>query len=90
MNLRETFQWLMLLYGVKCRFVDYCSRHEGGFSSRKLGAFSDLQDPLYMNSSDIEKVHHGPRFSIRSIIPQMTVFSQNFFCSARRLMGRHS
>jgi hypothetical protein len=55
MNLGETFQWLMLLYGVKCRFVDCCCRHEGEFSSRKLGPFSDLQDPLYMTSGDIEK-----------------------------------
>jgi hypothetical protein len=56
MNLAETFQWLIVLYGVKCRLVDCCCRHEGEFSSRKLGAFSDLQNPLDAASGDIEKV----------------------------------
>jgi hypothetical protein len=55
MHLREAFQWLMLLYEVKHRFVDCCCKHGGEFSSRKLGAFSDLQHPLYMISGDIEK-----------------------------------
>jgi hypothetical protein len=75
MNLKDIFQWLMLLYGVTCIFVDCCYRHEGEFSSRNLGAFSDFQDPLYMTSVDIEKVHPGHCPIVQSIISQVTVFT---------------
>jgi hypothetical protein len=72
MNLGETFQWSILPYGMNCRFADCCCRHEGEFSSRKLGTFSDLQDPLYGTSGDIEKIHPGHRPIVHSIIWQMT------------------
>jgi hypothetical protein len=68
MNLRESFQWIMLLYGVKCKFMDCRCRHEGKFSFQKLGALSDLQDPLYMANSDIKTIHPGHHPIIRSII----------------------